>query len=128
MAAKRRKAKKASIRRIYARRAARRSYRVGGGSKLIQLDAMAYGALRAKASDFIGSIGKSVPFVNQIMQVSDEAVMGLIDWYAAKKTRGFVQKIAQKGLVIENARAGETVSGMFLPKVSGSSSSTVIYG
>lgn len=113
------KFKKGGFRR-FARRTAqigRKAYRFGrkkgvfGTGGLVQIDAMAYGAVRPAV---IGLIGKVAP--NIIGDLDDEVKMALVDWLAGKYMGGAVRNIAHKGLIVENARVGEYVGA---PLVSG---------
>lgn len=88
------------------KRFARRSSSKGTGVKVIQLDAMIYGALRAKMSSALEPITNKIPLGN----VSDEVGMGLLTYLVAKNTSGMVSEVAKKGLVIENARIGEALA------------------
>jgi len=82
----------------------------GGSVQLVQIDSMAYGAIRAPVSNLIQ---KYIP-IPVIGQIGDELVMGGVDYLIAKNTSGMIRDIALKGLVIENARAGEAVAQMVL--------------
>lgn len=102
----RRKARSARFGRF--RRFARRGSRklgIGSSNSLVQVDAMAYGALREKVSTMIAPVSSKIPLGN----ISDEVAMGLVNWLVAKKTSGLLRNIAMKGLVIENARIGEAI-------------------
>jgi len=97
--------------------ATRRSKGMFGGSifgtsdtSMIQPDAMVYGAVRQYGANLIAPLMANVPLLGQY---SDEVGMGLIDWLVAKNTSGFIQGIAKKGLVVENARIGESLVGSF---------------
>lgn len=93
--------------RAFARKAVRRSG-VGNSGSLFQLDAMAYGAVRAPISNKVKEL---VP-VQFLGDLGDEVAMGLICYLVQKNTSGMISNVAKKGLVIENARVGETLIGM----------------
>ena len=105
-----------------------RSRRSGGKimGSLVQVDAMAYGALRQYVSNLISPLTSKIPLGN----LSDEVAMGVINYFVAKKTGGMIGDIARKGLIIENARVGEyivqTGLGGMAPSVA--TSSSPIYG
>lgn len=90
-----------------ARRKARRGTRM---DKLIQFDSMIYGASRAKVSNAIAPLTSKIPILGNL---SDEAGMVFLNYMVAKNTGGMLRNIALKGLVIENARAGEAIGGGF---------------
>lgn len=79
-------------------------------AQLIQVDAMAYGAIRAPVSNFIQS---KIP-LPVIGNIGDELAMGVACWLVAKNTSGMLRDVAVKGLVIENARVGESLTQGFL--------------
>jgi len=76
-----------------------------GGVKLVQPDAMIYGAVRQYASNALAPVTGMIP----LGTVSDEIGMGILNYFVAKNTHGFISDIAKKGLIIENARIGEAV-------------------
>lgn len=95
----------------FARKAARRGG-VGNSAALLQVDAMAYGALRGYTSNAIAPFTSKIPLGG----LSDEVGMGLLSWAVAKYAGGgMLGSIARKGLVIENARIGEALvtGGLF---------------
>lgn len=90
----------------------RKSY---GKTKLFQPFAMAYGGVRGFISETIDSVAPTIPVLNQIWQVSDEAVIGVGDYFVANsKLPAAIKKAAADGLVVENARAGETLRMMLM--------------
>jgi len=101
------------------KRYARRGTATGAG-QLVQIDAMAYGALRAPLSNatssLLGGVLGGLPGA-----IGDEVTVGLVDWLIAKNTSGIVRNIALKGLAVENARIGESLSQGFFNKVAPSS-------
>jgi hypothetical protein len=110
-----RKTRKSSVRRIYvkAKKSARKYKRTGGIKNMIQPDAMVYGGLRETVSNFLSQYTNKLPLVASIpMNLADEISLALINWYGAKKLKGFAQKVAMKGLIIENARVGQAVADM----------------
>lgn len=89
----------------FARRSARRGG-VGNSAALLQVDAMAYGAVRQYASDAIAPFTSKIP----LGTLSDEIGMGLLCWGVSKYAgKGMLGSVARKGLVIENARVGEAL-------------------
>lgn len=101
---------------------------IGKSTNLVQIDAMLYGAVRAPISDFVQ---KTLP-LPAIGNVGDELAMGLINYLVAKNTSGMLRDVAVKGLVVENARIGESVAGMTgltsLGSQAGSSAASFLYG
>jgi hypothetical protein len=101
----------------------------GGGDALIQLDAMAYGAIRPS---IVALIGKVAP--NIAGELDDELKMAIVDWAAGKYVGGALRSIAHKGLVVENARVGEYIGAPLIGGVVGTSgggtsgSSSYLYG
>lgn len=104
--ARRKKARK--MRSFFARKAKRKGSRSSSSVKLIQIDAMAYGAVREKVSSMVYPIVQ--PYLGRLGSVADEVAMGGICYLAAKNTSGMIKDIAMKGLVIENARIGEAIA------------------
>lgn len=88
----------------YAKRAG-----VGGSKKLIQIDAMIYGALRPKIAGLITPLTANLPFGS----FADNLGMGLLSYFIAKRG-GMLGSIGSKGLVIENALIGGEVAQNFL--------------
>jgi hypothetical protein len=125
---KRRGRKSAKTRTVYkTKTVSRRGKKSSGSVKLIQPDAMVYGGVRKYISDGLASLGANVPVLSQVMAISDEAVLGLANYFIAKKSKGFIKSVAMKGLVIENARGGETLAGMALGGMNNGSSSASSY-
>jgi hypothetical protein len=116
MARKRRKAKTRSVSKSSKYTTRRKS--TGSKVKLIQPYAMGYGAVRSWISSALDKVAPNIPVLSQVMAVSDELVIGGINWYAAKKGKGIVKKLAMDGLVVENARAGETIRDLVLSRKS----------
>lgn len=94
----------------------------------IQIDSMAYGALRAKVSNMLDPFTSKIP----LGTLSDEVGMGILNYFVAKKTGGMLRNIALKGLVIENARVGEVLATQGLGVLGGgntsSTTSAYMYG
>lgn len=111
--ARRRKARVRTVRSVSRSPFKRRSRGKSGSSKiqLFQPDAMAYGAVRGYTSDLLTNMLPNT-ILGQVGGLADEAVMGVANWFIAKNTSGFIQKVALKGLTIENARVGEAVASM----------------
>lgn len=88
----------------------RRSKRSGSSSgvNIFQPSAMIYGAIRSPISQLTA---KYLP-LPVIGTVTDELVMGGINYLVAKNTSGMLKDIAMKGLTIENARLGEAIAEM----------------
>lgn len=121
--ARRRKVKRARRASKKLAKVAARRGGVGNSAALVQVDAMAYGAVRAPISNWIQSV---VP-IPVIGSIGDEVAMGLVNYMVAKNTSGMLKKVAMKGLVVENARLGETLTqGFGLTK--SSSGSAYLYG
>lgn len=118
------RAKASGFAKRFTRRSKSASKRSGifgsGQTSLIQLPAMAYGAVRQPvATQAVSLVGGFLP----LGEYTDEVVMGVASWLVAKNTSGFVRDMAIAGLVVENARVGETLSKQFLGTGSASSSS-----
>lgn len=105
--------------RRYARRAG-----VGSSGKLIQIDAMAYGAVRPMVANLIAPVASYLPLGG----LSDNVAMGLAAYLVAKKTGGLLRQVAVKGLVIENAMLGSELVGGLTAPTGSSSSSSVMFG
>lgn len=88
-------------------RKARRRGGIGSTQNLLQVDSIAYGAVRSWTSNMIAPLTSQIPLGG----IADEVGMGLLNWMVAKNTSGMLAKIARKGLVIENARLGEALLG-----------------
>ena len=85
------------------------------GVKLLQFDAMIYGALRAPISNWTSSLTAGTPLA-ALGNLGDEVTMGFIDYMAAKNSSGMVRDAALKGLTVENARVGEALAqGQLMP-------------
>jgi hypothetical protein len=125
---KRRRFKRSKTRTVFrsiGKRVKRYGKKATSMSNPIQIDAMAYGALRAKMSDMLAPITSKIP----LGSISDEIGMGFLNYFVAKKTTGIIRNIALKGLVIENARLGEAIiSGGILGSVGTSNSNSYVYG
>lgn len=102
----------------------RRSNSGGSSVKLIQLDAMIYGAVREKTSNLIAPLVAKIPLGN----IADEVAMGGINYLVAKNTSGMIKDVALKGLVIENARLGEALVSGGLGGLLGNSTKTTSDG
>jgi hypothetical protein len=122
MARKRRSYKiKPSVQRVYvqAKKKVRRYKRTGGFKSIIQPEAMIYGGVRERVSNFLSGYVSNIPLVAQIPAgLADEVTMAIINYYGAKKLKGLPQKVAMKGLVIENARVGEAIANNLIPQSS----------
>jgi len=74
------------------------------------IGAMIYGAAREKVSNLLTPLTSKIP----LGDVTDEAVLGLISYYTAKKGKGVLKQIGQAGLSIEAARLGEYAVSKFM--------------
>lgn len=89
---------------------------------LFQIDAMAYGALRAPISQ---ASAKYIPgFAGEY---TDNIVMALLSYMAAKKGSGMIRNIGLKGLVVENAMLGSDLGQKFIPSIGGTASTQTGY-
>ena len=86
-----------------------RSYRrkSGGAVKLIQVDAMLYGAGRGLLGSLIAPVTSMIPggFI------TDEIGLGVANYFIAKNTSGLIKRAAMKGLAIENANFAASLIG-----------------
>ena len=80
------------------------------------IGSMIYGAAREKVSNLLTPVTQKIP----LGEITDEAVLGVISYYAAKKGKGVIKQIGTAGLAIEAARLGEYA----LSRVSGTSNGT----
>lgn len=138
MARKRKSYKKARAKSSYSfgKKKARRTGRNSTSVKLLQLDSMAYGAIRAPISNFVmNMLSKwNIPFVSTFGNAIDEVAMGGLNYVVAKSKWApkFAKNIAMKGLVIENARVGELGTNILMNKMAPTSatsgSNNTIYG
>lgn len=120
--AKRRKSKSRKSFRSFAKRGG-----VGNSAALLQVDAMAYGAVRSYVSDLIKPATSMIP----LGTLSDEVGMAAVNYLVAKNTSGMMRNVALKGLVIENARVGEALVQGGLGVITGTSSGSTsgyLYG
>lgn len=114
----------------------KRKYIGSAKIKLIQLDSMAYGAIRAPISNAVMNLLSkwNIPFISTLGNAIDELAMSGIDYFVAKSkwTPKFAKQIAMKGLVIENARIGELGANIVLNKMAPASTASgqnnTIYG
>lgn len=99
-------------------RSKKRSYsRKGGFSPMkLLIGSMIYGAAREKVSNLLVPVTSKIP----LGEITDEAVLGVISYYAAKKGKGVIKDIGTAGLTIEAARLGEYA----LSRVSNSNGTT----
>lgn len=80
------------------------------------IGSMIYGAAREKVSNLLIPVTSKIP----LGEITDEATLGLISYYAAKKGKGIIKQIGTAGLTIEAARLGEYA----LSRVSGATNGT----
>lgn len=94
----------------FARKSYRRSRRFGGGEgKIIQLPAMAYGAVRNVAARQI--MGFTHGWSGALGKYEDEAIMLGLSYAAAKMGKGgFIGKMGRAGLIVENASAAASLT------------------
>lgn len=102
------------------RRGARRAG-IGSTGNLIQIDAIAYGAIRPFVSNLIAPIASMIP----AGQYADELGMGLANWFIAKKMGGMIGQVARKGLVVENAMVGSALGASFIGGTKPTATSTM---
>lgn len=121
--ARRRKAKTRVVYRTKKVRAKRRR-NTSSKVKLLNTDAMIYGAFREKLSNMLTPVTSKVPFGD----LADEFVMGGAMYFLAKQ-KGMVGRVAKTGLIIENARIGEAlISGSLGGVFGGSTNNTAGQG
>jgi hypothetical protein len=123
--------RKAKSRRSYnfMRKARRTNRSKGSGSMLLMLGgAMAYGALREKASNALAPITAKIPLGN----IADEAVLLGASYMLYKKTSGLPKEIGKAGMIIESARIGEALISGGLGSITGNTSTSTgnayVYG
>jgi hypothetical protein len=80
-----------------------------GTGSMIQPDAMVYGAARQFVANLIRPVTNMIP----AGQYAEPVALGLVDWFVAKNTSGFISDAAKKGLVVENAMIGSNLVGGF---------------
>jgi len=107
----------------YVKNKGRRANRSIGSSsvKPIQMDAMAYGAVR----NF--GVGLAAPLTNMVdnyipTDIAEPLVMGTATYLLAKNTSGMIRQMALKGLTCENYEMGKTLGARFLPSATSTSS------
>lgn len=98
------------------RRSARHSSAAGISPQKLAIAAGIYGLVRNKVSGVIAPLVAKLP----LGQYSDEAILGIAGWFAAKKGRGLVKQGGMAILTIEAYRAGELASQQILPTSSNS--------
>lgn len=120
----------------FRRKAARRSRgffksakrsRSGGSSNGLWTiaGAMAYGAVREKASNMLAPITAKV----QLGSIADEVVLGGLSWLAYKKiSNPMVRNVALGGLIVESARVGEAIAKGQLSMNSSQTGDSYTYG
>lgn len=113
-------------------RRAKPTYRTKSRSKGIsskvnpfQLDAMAYGFGRGYLSNLLKPLTQNIP----LGTLSDEVGFGILNYFIAKNTKGFMRGMALKGLTIENARVGDAIAngeiGDLMPSSNGTKSNGI---
>jgi hypothetical protein len=120
-----RRRKKSSTRRVYSRpkTASYRRKRRSGSSKVkpFDIDAMLYGAARAPLAQLMAPLANKLPIIGGL---GDEVAVGGLNWLLAKNGSGKVKSVAMKGLIVENARAGEVAGSLILSKLGGMTGSS----
>lgn len=103
-------------------RSRRRKY--GGSVKLIQPDAMIYGAGRGFLSGLVAPLTNMIPggFI------TDEIAMGIANYFIAKNTSGLIKRAALKGLAIENSNFASSLVGGGLSLGGGQAQTTQLLG
>jgi hypothetical protein len=103
-----------------------RRYRSTSGTKLIHLDAMAYGAIRNFAANLV------TPYLNSASpntaMYNDNIAMAIISYGAARFGSGMIRDIGQKGLIVENALVAADLASNILPTGQKSTSNEYVYG
>jgi len=107
----------------YVKSRARRSSSSSGAVKPLQIDAMAYGALRPYA------VGLAAPVTNMVdnyipTDIAEPLVMGTVAYFTAKNSSGMIKDIAKKALTCENYELGKAASNKFLGTSTQSNQST----
>lgn len=92
------------------------SRKAGFSPMKLLIGSMIYGAAREKVSNLLTPVTSKIP----LGEITDEATLGLISYYAAKKGKGIIKQIGTAGLTIEAARLGEYA----LSRVSGATNGT----
>lgn len=137
MARKRKSYKKARTSKVsYFKMKRKRSSSSSNKVKLLQPDAMIYGAVRAPISKFVmENLAKlNLPFISTFGNAVDEVALGGINYFVAKSNfmPKIVKEVAKKGLIIENARVGELgsqlIMGAITPQANNNNSGYTIYG
>ena len=119
--AKRRAKTRVVYRRAKAKPKRRRS--TSTRAKLINTDAMIYGAFREKLSSMLDPVTSKIPFGS----ISDEIAMGGAMYFLTKQ-KGMIGKVARTGLIIENARIGEALASGSLGGFLGGNNNTAGQG
>lgn len=97
----------------YVKSKARRNVSSSGAVKPLQIDAMAYGALRPYANGLTAPITDMVD--NYIPNdIAQPLVNGTIVYFIAKNSSGMIKDVAKKALTCENYEMGKAVSQKFL--------------
>jgi len=114
---RRRKRMTAKQRRYFGgRHSGRHSSAAGLSPEKLAIAAGIYGLVRNKISGLIAPLVAKLP----LGQYSDEAILGVAGWLAAKKGRGLVKQGGMTMLTIETYRAGELASQQIFPTSSNS--------
>ena len=91
----------------FTRKATRRSNSSGGSPFAVVVPALAYGAGRQYLVNLIRPVTAMLPFG----QYADEAGLGILNYYVAKKNMFGLGKVARVGLAIEAASVGSQLIG-----------------
>jgi len=108
----------------FVRKAKRYGRSSAKGTALLQIDSMAYGAVRDVINAQISPFTSKIP----LGAYADEVGMGLANWWLSKNTSGIVRDIAIKGLVIENYNVGRQLSAGFLTGAQTTTNDTFLLG
>jgi hypothetical protein len=100
-------------------RSGRRSRSSSSNPMKLVIPAALYGAARGYISNAITPLTSKIP----LGQYTDEVVLGLAGYVAAKKGRGIVKQIGTSMLLIEAASLGKQAVGGMGGSTSGSSTS-----
>lgn len=115
--------KRASPRRSFFKMKSKRSRKGSNSVKMLQIDAMAYGAVRGLLSNWISPLTSKIP----LGDMADEVGCGLVDYFVAKNTSGMIKNIATKGLIIENAFVGSALASKMMTATSSTNANNSIY-
>jgi len=121
------KGKKIKSKRVKMAKRKKKSYskRKSGFSPMkLLIGSMIYGAAREKISNMLVPVTSKIP----LGDITDEATLGALSYFAAKKGKGVLKDIGTAGLTIEAARVGEyALNRVSNTAASGTTSGYVFY-